>query len=147
LTAILLWVRAVRANKAILVLGLAGVGALYHSWLRRAARKKLHPLSDAEFLAGCRVGPSRSDVALRLRREVAGAFGVPSDRVAPNTRMGDLMNLTGWFGSDLLALGEVQQMVDNESVTHLAVGQDVTVGDVVRHVLAVDDLRTKPDVT
>ena len=50
--------------------------------------ERFPPISDAEFLAGCRPGVDPK-VALKIREIVAEYFGIPYERVHPSMRFVD----------------------------------------------------------
>jgi hypothetical protein len=56
-------------------------------WKRRqqAFEERFPPISDAEFMARCTPG-TRPEIALKVRRIVADAFGVAYERIHPSTR-------------------------------------------------------------
>jgi hypothetical protein len=69
---------------ALLILLLV-VCAIVSKRQRRAFEERFPPISDAEFMARCTPG-TRPEVALKVRRMVADAFGVEYERVYPSTR-------------------------------------------------------------
>jgi hypothetical protein len=131
----LLWTTSVRATKAIPLIFLAALAVGVHAWLRRSAHRKLASTPVAEFLRSCQVPPEGEATALRVRTSIAEAFGVSPDRIAAELPLRELMALTGWFGSDLLALGEVQHAVDALAPNAGEVRPERTVCEVVRSVV------------
>lgn len=126
------WLYAVPSTPKWLVLAAVLVaGALVLVALRVMAARSLRPLTDEEFLSRCGVdGPSGR--ALEMRGDIAKALGLPRDRVAPDVRLRDLMAKTAWFGSDLLALGEIQDRFERLARRAEEVTPEVMVRDLVR---------------
>jgi hypothetical protein len=52
---------------------------------QKAFAERFPPISDAEFMARCTPG-TRPEVALKVRRIVADAFGIEYERVYPSSR-------------------------------------------------------------
>lgn len=71
-----------------------------------------------------------------MRGDIATAFGRPRDCASPDARLCDLMALTAWFGSDLLALGEIQDRFEHRARSKEVVKPEVTVREIVRGVAA-----------
>ena len=127
----LMWELTIQKYVGFLVCGLAVLGFGYHFWLRRTARRKLVSGSDLEFVNACHVPAAQQEAAITLRMKIGKAFGLPADRVAADAHFRELMLLTGWFGSDLLALDDVQRAADAISNERQEVRPDTTVGEVV----------------
>ncbi|HSN11212.1 MAG TPA: hypothetical protein VLS51_03785 [Propionibacteriaceae bacterium] len=127
------WLYAVPSTPKWLVLAAVLVaGALVLVALRVAAARSLRPVSDDEFLNRCGVEGPASGRALTMRGDIAKALGLPRDRVASDARLRDLMAKTAWFGSDLLALGEIQERFERLAQRAEEVKPEVTVRDLVR---------------
>lgn len=106
------WSVGVGKAKVIPLGVLAALAIGIVAWLRRSATRSLATVGDPEFLRSCDVGPEYAQAALHLRSSIGRAFGVPPERISGEMRLQELMNLTGWFGSDLLALSEVQRALN-----------------------------------
>jgi len=80
------------ATSAVLVVVLVGFALLGIACARSAIRtierfnERFPVLSDAEYLARCSPGTD-PDIALRVRRTLAEAFGVEEERIYPSARL------------------------------------------------------------
>lgn len=126
------WVGLTTASKVYPLLLVAVLAVLVQVLLRRGAHRTLDRASDSEFLAECGVERHCHEDAIWLRGAIARAFGLAQDRVGARSSLCEFMKLTGWFGSDLLALSEVQRAFQELSGQETEVKPETVIGDLVR---------------
>jgi hypothetical protein len=133
--AALWWGRRPTDSAAALALFVALVVA-GRALVRWRAIRRWPALDDRVFLSRCGAPQERETDALLVRAVMARELEVPERRLPPEATLEQIAGSVAWFGSNFLALGDLEQALKRMTNGAFTFDQGMTVREVISSILS-----------